>query len=98
VKPVHQHDCDKCAYLGRLERAAQVFPSVVPNNEAWDQVFGINEKKEIDLYYCAQGSLPTVVARYSDDPDDYESGLAVADQYPDLAVAKKLAQARGLVE
>lgn len=30
--------------------------------------------KEFDLYYCKQGGLPTVIARYGNGPD-YVSGL-----------------------
>lgn len=98
MKPVHEHDCDKCVYLGRLERAVQVFPSEIPSHEAFDTVFSINAKREIDLYFCAkQPTGATVIARYSSEGPDYLSGLLVAEGHDDLREAKILAQARGLL-
>lgn len=35
-----------------------------------------------DLYYCHQHSLPTVIARHSSVPSDYESGMAAAKLVP----------------
>jgi len=29
----------------------------------------------VDLYFCDQGGRPTVIARFSDDASDYQSGL-----------------------
>lgn len=48
-----------------------------------------------DLYFCPQGNLPTVIARYGDAPWEYISGMPVAYQ-PPLSVAKALAIKTGL--
>jgi hypothetical protein len=39
----------------------------------------LGEWRERDLYHCLQGgNYPTVVARFSDEPEDYISGLRFA--------------------
>lgn len=52
-----------------------------------------------DLYWCMQGTKnrPTLIARFSDDPPDYLSGIPFRKVYPELAKAYVLAQARGLL-
>jgi hypothetical protein len=56
---------------------------------------------EADLYFCSGGIAPTVIARYSSDGPHYNSGLYVAehypDRFPDLAEAKRRAEQRGLL-
>ena len=54
--------------------------------------------RDHDLYYCPQGGLPTVIARYSDAGPDYVSGRAIANLHPALAVAERLACDRGLLK
>ncbi len=51
------------------------------------------------LYFCPQPglSMPTVIARYGDRGPDYKSGLPLADVDPELALARDLAQAAGLL-
>jgi len=50
-----------------------------------------------DLYFCSQGhSVPTVIARGSDNPHDYTSGLALAEVDPLLREALERAKRRGL--
>lgn len=56
-----------------------------------------------DLYYCPGGTwmgIPTVLARWSDEPADYWSGLILArnGQIPALTVALGLAIQRGLCD
>jgi hypothetical protein len=64
-----------------------------------------------DLYFCRQGSLnlPDVIARYSSEPDDFQSGLDTAaeikkhpqvlDQLNDpLVRAMDMALSRGLLK
>lgn len=51
----------------------------------------------IDMYYCDQHKMPTVIARFGSRPDDYTSGMALANMVPALREAKKIAVARGLI-
>lgn len=52
-----------------------------------------------DLYFCTQGgAFPTVIARASDEPSDYISGLALADHDPLLGEARRRASERGLLD
>ncbi len=50
-----------------------------------------------DLYYCDQGELvmPTLIARNSSEPSDYQSGLAFAATNPALQEAKARAVSLG---
>lgn len=52
-----------------------------------------------DLYFCPQFIDPTVIARYSDKPSDYSSGLYFGKHgiNPALTVAYRLALERGLL-
>lgn len=56
--------------------------------------------KTADLYFCrGAGPSPTVIARYSDEPSDYASGMAftnVENGSAELIVARIRAEARGL--
>lgn len=50
----------------------------------------------VDLYHCMQDkSQPTVIARHSSEPSDYESGLSCYWHFS-LREAKRRAQKRGL--
>lgn len=49
----------------------------------------------IDLYFCGQHGIPTVIARYSSQGSDYVSGLALASHFPELMTAKMRATAAG---
>ena len=52
--------------------------------------------QEVDLYFCPlQQPMPTVIARRSDEPADYASGLALAEMDSALAEAKRRAIERG---
>lgn len=52
-----------------------------------------------DLYFCEQGGmLATVIARFSSEPSNYTSGMALADFDPYLAEARKRSIARGLFD
>ena len=46
-----------------------------------------------DLYFCKQGNIPTVIARYGNNGSDYTSGMALAAYDPRLAKAKQLTNA-----
>lgn len=56
---------------------------------------GNEEATPYDLYYCKQGTLPTVIARYGDAGHDYYSGMNF-DSIPSLAEAQRRAKDRGL--
>ena len=87
-KPAHKHDCNKCTFLGTI--------LVKHVDETTEK--GV----EVDMYHC-DGSIPTVIARYSSDGSDYSSGILIAEEalkrgdyaYP-LVVAYCAAKARGL--
>jgi hypothetical protein len=38
----------------------------------------LEQAQSFDLYFCPQGTLPTVIARFGDKGQEYLSGLAVA--------------------
>lgn len=60
--------------------------------------FAEHEGRGFDLYYCSQGhELPTLIARASDNPHDYTSGMALAAVDPVLREALERAKRRGLV-
>jgi hypothetical protein len=63
----------------------------------------LGKYREFDLYFCKQISIPTVIARYSDDGPDYYSGIDIGlyhfklrDGNP-LGVAFAIAIAMGLI-
>jgi len=50
-----------------------------------------------DLYYSDQAGLPTVIARYGNDGDQYTSGMTFVGTVPELTKAHELAKERGLI-
>lgn len=50
-----------------------------------------------DLYYCSQRSFPTLIARHSDEGDDYTSGMWLKDHDEDITVAYAIAKFRKLI-
>jgi hypothetical protein len=50
--------------------------------------------EEYDLYFCSQGSFPTVIARYGNGPE-YYSGMALAETIAPLREAKRRAMLVG---
>lgn len=50
-----------------------------------------------DLYVHTDGPMPTVIARYSDEGSDYNSGLAFVGKIDDLTEAHRRAVERGLL-
>lgn len=55
------------------------------------------ESQEHDLYFDPQIGIPTVIARFGNEGQDYVSSLALADMNPCLAEAKRLSIERGLL-
>lgn len=59
--PQHQHDCDRCQFLGRFE-----FDGPLSD--------GTTEHFKSDLYVCPEQVLgPSLIGRFSDDGPDYVS-------------------------
>jgi hypothetical protein len=67
----------------------------------------LGQFKDADLYYCDQLSTsrsgrltkdPTIVARYSNEPSDYSSGIPRLISYPELAEGYNRAVARKLIK
>jgi len=57
----------------------------------------LGQHQDQDLYFCEQGQRPTVIARFSSKPSDYESGIYGSFSDGALAVARQTAQTRGLL-
>lgn len=55
-----------------------------------------NTIKRVELYWCHAPEEGNVLARYSDSPGDYHSGLSAAQHDPDLALAVVRAIHKGL--
>lgn len=49
-----------------------------------------DEQYDFDLYYCPQGGMPTLIARFGEN-GDYVSGMSFADTIPVLGEAKERA-------
>jgi dCMP deaminase len=69
-KPLYEHDCDECVFLGRYEGTPR------------------RPVRVHDLYYCQKSAHATdskwpatVIARHSNTPSDYTSGIALAQAY-----------------
>jgi hypothetical protein len=63
-----------------------------------EQCVPLGEYNEFDLYFCPQGGMPTVVARYGNAGKDYNSGLELAAYDIHLAEAKRRALRNGLLQ
>lgn len=61
----------------------------------------LGRHKGHDLYYCAQGGVPTLLARYGSEGPDYLSGMLFAEpgayNVPVLTEAKVRARQRGFL-
>lgn len=102
VVPQHKHDCSVCLFLGTIGIPASSKPDNNPETGS-----GIN----YDLYYCRQDNtppldanrkptlppptLPTLVARWSDNGPDYVSA-PLPSSNPILQFAALLANGCGL--
>lgn len=52
---------------------------------------------EYDLYYCPQdGDIPTVLARFGNESEEYQSGFGMA--LPALTEAERIAKDRGMIK
>jgi hypothetical protein len=78
--PQYLHDCSDCEYLGSTLRGT---------GEA-----GVIQR--VELYWCHAPEEGNVLARYSDSPGHYTSGLSAAQHDPDLALAAVRAIHKGL--
>lgn len=81
-QPLHKHDRDCCAYLGRYEGEY------------------LGRVHHDDLYYCNTPTGATVLARHSDEPSDYCSGMNFATEglIPSLTEALRRAVDKGLCD
>lgn len=62
-----------------------------------DCVF-LGQHDDVDLYYCeAKGPGITLIARHSDEPSDYNSGLCFISSIPVITEAARRAVAKGLL-
>lgn len=62
MKPVHQHDCDKCIYLGSV----------------YEFTAGKKDPQLIDTYWCGQQNhylQGSILGRYGDAGPEYASSL-----------------------
>lgn len=87
--PTYEHDRECCRFLGTWH----VPPgTMVPYTTGPKPFVG----GPYDLYWCDAQGYPTVLARYSDEPSEYTSGLAGASLHPALGEARRRAVALGL--
>lgn len=79
-----KHNCNICIFLGELLFTDNFTVGVDP-----DIV------RAADLYVCSHdGGIPTVIARFGDEENDYISGLELHDNYRYTHLALKEAQLR----
>lgn len=86
-RPVFDHDCTACVFLGRTARE---------RSETFHRGIEALRWQLFDLYYCKQHGLPTVIARFGHGGDQYVSGLGLAALDPVLAEALNRADEKGL--
>jgi hypothetical protein len=60
-------------------------------NHDCDKCTPLGQYNDHDLYHCEQGGMPTIIARFSDEPADYKSGLVFKDVDPELQEAARRA-------
>ena len=71
--PIHEHDCEKCVYLGRYTHGDEIDPELSLIEEVQ------TDPAEYDLYVCAHNNqVKTVVARYGNKPEQYMSGITLS--------------------
>ena len=63
-----------------------------------DKCVYLGEYGDADLYFCNQSGIKTVIARYSDEPSDYISGMEFTSVNKDLMEAKKRAISFGAMQ
>jgi hypothetical protein len=73
------------------------FPQIPRYTHTCPDCTFLGQHKDYDLYYCPQGGMDTVIARFGGDGSAYASGLNFADAVPELAEAKRLATELGLL-
>lgn len=89
ARPRFRHNCRACTFLGHYHSRPEL------QRDASQILI------DADLYVCRQqglGGLPTVIARYRNEPEGYVSGLALAEQMPALKEAKARAIRAGLLK
>lgn len=78
-----KHNCKICIFLGELlfrdNFTVGVDPDIV---------------RAADLYVCSHDGIPTVIARFGDEENDYISGINLRDTYRYTHLALKEAQSR----
>ena len=89
-KPVFQHDCDNCVFLGNFK-----------NVRGWEDEDG-NLVKLVDLYICCRDSEYaenrfTPIVRFGE-CGDYSSGACFMGNSPDLYEAGRRAVKHGLIK
>ena len=83
TEPMFKHDCSYCDYLGD-------YKAVNPND--------VIQTRVVDLYFCGDDSIWTVIARYGNSGEEYMSGNAFAyGQSEPLTIAAKRAIKQGLL-
>lgn len=89
---------DKTAFFVQLRTIYDDQPPIPSYNHDCDSCHFLGTYREADLYFCDQANrIPTVIARHSDRPDDYTSGLAFAAAVPIIGEAARRAVAYGWI-
>lgn len=68
MKPVFEHDCERCVFLGTVQRPAKYGPGRREHGPDDPEATA-----PFDLYFCP--GEPTIIARWSSDGPDYMSGI-----------------------
>ena len=79
MKKFHNHQCEECTHLNSVRE--------------YDEE--LQQQMDYDLYYCPQGSRPTLIARYGEH-ENYFSGLSFSHEGI-LKKAAELAISKGLL-
>lgn len=85
MKKLYNHDCSTCCFLGN-------------HHVEKDKINGEQLNTTYDLYYCSQGVIPTVIARFGSEGSEYISGLNLANLVESLSEARKRAIQKGLLK